>query len=335
MVIKVYNDITQIDENQWCNLLEESKVASFFQSKLCYDFYSTLSFMRPFIFGISEDGKLKGILIGYIQQEKNKIKQYFTKRAIIPGGVLLSDSISETVLRQFLFFCKKQLRRKAVYIEFRNYNDYSKYKELFKKCGYTYHAHLNFHVNTASIEVVQQNWGKSRKRDVKVSLRDGAAIVNNPSIDNIREWYDILVNLYKTRVKTPLFPFEFFQSLYALGIGKFLLVQFQNEIIGGTVCVGIDSMALYEWFACGIDGVYKNIYPSTLATYTGIEYAANHNHPLFDMMGAGKPDEGYGVREFKAKFGGELVEHGRFLCILNSLLYTIGKIGVKVLKYRK
>lgn len=31
------------------------------------------------------------------------------------------------------------------------------------------------------------------------------------------------------------------------------------------------------------------------------------------MMGAGVPnDGGYGVRDFKAKFGGELVEYGRF-----------------------
>ena len=50
------------------------------------------------------------------------------------------------------------------------------------------------------------------------------------------------------------------------------------------------------------------------------------------MMGAGKPDDGYGVRDFKAKFGGQLVEHGRFLHVMNPLLYNIGKLGVKLLK---
>jgi len=53
------------------------------------------------------------------------------------------------------------------------------------------------------------------------------------------------------------------------------------------------------------------------------------------MMGAGKPDESYGVREFKAKFGGNLVEHGRFEMIFNKYLYHIGIIGVKFLKHRK
>ena len=50
------------------------------------------------------------------------------------------------------------------------------------------------------------------------------------------------------------------------------------------------------------------------------------------MMGAGKPDEEYGVRDFKAEFGGELVEHGRFLCITKSVLYQIGVIGINTLK---
>jgi lipid II:glycine glycyltransferase (peptidoglycan interpeptide bridge formation enzyme) len=49
-------------------------------------------------------------------------------------------------------------------------------------------------------------------------------------------------------------------------------------------------------------------------------------------MGAGSPDQPYGVRDFKAEFGGELVEHGRFLCVRKPMLYAIGKMGVKLLK---
>ena len=51
------------------------------------------------------------------------------------------------------------------------------------------------------------------------------------------------------------------------------------------------------------------------------------------MMGAGKPgDGGYGVRDFKAEFGGKLVEYGRFKCILSPVLYRIGEIGVNIIK---
>ena len=110
------------------------------------------------------------------------------------------------------------------------------------------------------------------------------------------------------------------------------MVRYKDEIIGGTVCV-YDDETVYEWFACGKDGIYKTIFPSTLATWSGIRFAAESGRKRFDMMGAGAPgDGGYGVRDFKAKFGGELVEYGRFKYVCNPLLYAIGKLGVAVLR---
>jgi lipid II:glycine glycyltransferase (peptidoglycan interpeptide bridge formation enzyme) len=104
--------------------------------------------------------------------------------------------------------------------------------------------------------------------------------------------------------------------------------------VGGNLCVELPNKILYEWFVCGEDRKYKNIFPSTLATWAAIEYASKNNFAYFDMMGAGKPDESYGVREFKSKFGGELVEHGRFLSVLNPYLFSLGKFAVKIIKSR-
>ena len=77
---------------------------------------------------------------------------------------------------------------------------------------------------------------------------------------------------------------------------------------------------------------YKEQYPSVMATWAGIQYAKEHGCMRYDMMGAGEPGVPYGVRDFKAEFGGELVEHGRFLCVCKPWLYKIGKQGVKILK---
>lgn len=50
------------------------------------------------------------------------------------------------------------------------------------------------------------------------------------------------------------------------------------------------------------------------------------------MMGASAPDEESGVRDFKARFGGQLVEYGRFRCVCNPIRYKLGSLGVKLLK---
>ena len=54
-----------------------------------------------------------------------------------------------------------------------------------------------------------------------------------------------------------------------------------------------------------------------------IDYATKNNFQMFDFLGAGSPNKNYGVREFKSKFGGELLNHGRFIRINKKYLYKI------------
>ena len=323
-----------IDIRQWQALIEDSPVATWFQTPMAYEFYDSLpKEMIPFVVGVTDDNKLKGLVVGYITNENNPLKQFLTRRAIIIGGPLLSNDISDEALTILLHAVKKYLGE-AIYIETRNFNDYSRWRNVFEQCGFAYQPHLNFHVDTSAVEIVEQNLGKSRKRDIKTSVRDGATIVENPTIEQVREYYKLLKHLYTTKIKTPLFSRYFFEQLHAHPNGRFILVEREGEIIGGTVCVELPNKCLYEWFVCGRDGEWKSIFPSSLATYAGIRYAAEHGCSRFDMMGAGKPEEAYGVRDFKARFGGEMVEHGRYLCISKPLLYRLGKLAVQILKKR-
>ena len=331
--MRIIDNIKDVDIQQWNQLLQSSRTKSFFQTQDCYELYAVNdSFMKPFFMGVEDRGLLKGVIVGYIQADGGIVKRFLSRRAIVNSGPLLADDISDEALVMLLNHCKKSLRGKAIYIEFRNYEDYSQYKDVFHRCGFEYVPHYNFHIDTTSEDVVNQNLGKSRKRDIRTSFRDGAEIVENPTMEDIRQFYDILNNLYIKKVKTPLYPLSFFEYLFQQPYSKFLLVRLNDKIVGGTVCVTQPGHAVYEWFACGEDGVYKNIYPSTVATYAAIQYAANNGYHHFDMMGAGKPDESYGVREFKAKFGGQLMEHGRFQTVLNPLLYKIGVMGVTIMK---
>lgn len=308
---------------------------NWFQTEECYNFYKSLSFLEAFKYEVRRDGEVKGKIVGYIQKDGGKLKRFFSRRAIINGGPVLAGDITDDELKSLLEGCRKALKGKAIYVESRNFDDYSAYRAIFEKCGWRYEPHYNFHIGTASAEVVESNLGKSRKRDIRTSLRDGAVYGEAVNLDEVKELYRILEKLYHKKVKTPLFPFEFFEKFCNTPFGKVFAVRFEGHIVGGTVCVCGEDV-VYEWFACGEDGVSKSVFPSTLATYAGIKYAAEHGYKRFDMMGAGAPDDGgYGVRGFKAKFGGKLVEYGRFKYIENPFLYKIGEFGVKLLKRMK
>jgi lipid II:glycine glycyltransferase (peptidoglycan interpeptide bridge formation enzyme) len=323
----------QIDPQQWQALIDRSPYATWFQTPEAYEFYaSNPEEMMPFAVGIEEDGHLVGVIVGYTTQEKNPIKQLLTCRSIIIGGPLLDEHISSDALMALLV-AVKQVAKKAIYVETRNFNDYSNWKGIFEQCGFQYHPHLNFHVDTTQPwETIENNIGKHRRKYIRLSYRDGVEVELEPTLQQVKEYYTVLQDLYRTKVKMPLQPWSFFERLYHMRSCKYLLVLYNNQVVGGSICMTLKGHGVYEWYACGKDGMFRNIYPSSVTKHIGMKYASDNGYEVFDMMGAGKPNEAYGVRDFKAEFGGKLVEHGRFLCIRKRLLYWTGKTGVKILK---
>lgn len=316
----------QIDRQQWSKLVRTSETGTWFQSPEAYDFYASLpELMDPFVYGLERAGKLCAVCVGYVTKERHPIKQFFTRRAIIIGGIAMAANCAKEDIALLLNHIRKDLGQKSIYIETRNFNDYTPWKEAFETAEFAYKPHLNFHVDPSV-----NNLSDNRKRQLKKSDATTELAVSE---QEIREWYKVLAELYRTKVKTPLWPIEFFLEAYRQGIAKFLLVKHEGQIIGGSMVVS-DERTAYEWFECGLNAQYKDQYPSVMATYAGIQLAKQTGCTRYNMMGAGEPGVPYGVRDFKAEFGGQLVEHGRFLCVTKPLLYKIGTIGIKFLKHR-
>ena len=472
--------------------------------------------------------RLRGVCVGYVTVEKNPTKQFFTRRTIIIGGPCLADDAMDEEVEALLEAAKKEASLRLppkgkrdtaqepshlgcfrgrlcslllgrdgvgspIYIETRNFNDYSRWKGSFEKAGFEYQPHLNFHVDCTDKEAMWESLSENRKRqvrhvngDCKYEIGDRRFGSEGVTEQDVREWYEILAELYRTKVKTPLWPVEFFLEAYRQKVGKFMLVQHEGKIIGGSmvvvwkptsdsslkgreetaqvsfakvwgahtadstqydllkenaianrktpteaeailwdllkgnniglhfrrqhiildyivdfICldkglvieldggyhnnpeqkeydeqrtahlqrlgytelrftneellVNPDSVVakikevasklpslkgrteerlgtVYEWFECGMNTQYKDQFPSVMATWAGMQYAQETGCARYDMMGAGVPGVPYGVRDFKSEFGGDMVEHGRFLCVCKPLLYKLGVLGVKILK---
>ena len=315
-----------IDRQQWSELVRTSETGTWFQSPEAYDFFASLpELMEPFVYGVERAEKLCAVCVGYVTKEPNPIKQFFTRRAIIIGGVVVAANGAKEDIVILLNYVRKELKPKSIYIETRNFNDFSPWKEAFEAAGFVYKPHLNFHVDPAT-----NNLSDNRKRQLKKS---DAVVSEGVSELEIREWYEVLSELYRTKVKTPLWPIDFFLEAYRQGIAKFLLVKHEGRIIGGSMVVA-DERTVYEWFECGLNAECKDQYPSVMATWGGIQLAHQSGCTRYDMMGAGEPGVPYGVRDFKAEFGGQMVEHGRFLCVCKPMLYRLGVCVVKILKNR-
>jgi len=52
-------------------------------------------------------------------------------------------------------------------------------------------------------------------------------------------------------------------------------------------------------------------------------------------MGVGKPNVPYGVRDFKMRFGGTVVNYGRYIRISNKFIYMLAEFGYNILSLMK
>ena len=340
----------EIDREEWNALVKASATGTWFQTPEAYCFYESMpEFFRPFVVAVervndlANERTLRGVCVGYVTVEKSAVKQWLTRRAIIIGGPCFADDCANEEVSLLLSTLRQQLSTGAnapIYIESRNFNDYSRWKDAFASAGFDYKAHLNFHVDCRDKEAMWERMSENRRRQVRKAQATVECLTNEGISElEVREWYEILRMLYRTKVKTPLWPVEFFLEAYRQGVGKFLLVKHEGKVIGGSMVVMSERVkelgnegTVYEWFECGLNADYKEQYPSVMATWAGMQYANEHGCARYDMMGAGVPGVPYGVRDFKSEFGGDMVEHGRFLCVCKPLLYKLGVLGVKILK---
>ncbi|MDD3079185.1 MAG: GNAT family N-acetyltransferase [Paludibacter sp.] len=324
----------EIDRKDWEHLGKTSKFGSFFQSPTCYDFYQKLSFLIPFVYAAVQNNTLQALVCGYIVADGGAAKRCFSRRAIIPGGILLSEDIAVETLQTLLEKLKSELRQKVIYVEFRNYHDYFQYKSSFIAAGFSYKQHYDIHNVVGNVENVWQGLSSSKKRQIFQSRKNGYTTVLAQSEEELKLFYALLSVLYTQKIGKPLFPHEFFEKIIREPFAKLFLVKKESNVVGGILTVEFQKKAVYEWFIAG-DDMIKGIFPSALATWAGIEYAAQHNFEYFDFMGAGSDVENQGVREFKLKFGGKLIETGRFVLVNKLLIFNIAKVYLKMLNIVK
>ncbi len=321
----------KIAKNDWDKFLQTNPYASPLQSFDFLEFINKTKNYEAISFSCSESNQLKAICLVTIVKESG-LKGFFSRRAIIYGGPLLSDHTE--INTQLLKYVVKELKNKVIYIEIRNFFDYSNQISTFTKTNWDFVPYLNVQLvlKDATSEQILSGMNSTRRRQIKQSLKEGASYCEASTEEEIKQLYEILKDLYNTRVKLPLPDLDYFINLFNSPVGKVFIVKHNNLLVGGAFCMYYENQSIYSLYYCGLRDYDKRVYPTHLALLGAIEFGINNKLKSIDFMGAGKPGEEYGVRVYKQGFGGELVEHGRFLKITKPFLFNLGKFALNQLK---
>jgi len=321
---------SNIPAGEWIRFIDGNVHATPFQSPSFLRFFNSFGGFSAKSYAVEIEGLVKALAVVTVQGEKGPAG-LFSRRQIVYGGPLADDN-SPDALDMLLKAMDVDAPGGVIYTEIRNLSDYSSLRDVFLSNGYEYVPYLNFRVDTRNRETMTGRVSSSRLRQIRKALQQSVTCSEAQDEVEVRQFYLLLKELYGKKLHKPLPPEDFFVRFYEQDLGKYLLVRHEGQIIGGIMCPVLQGRALYEFYICGRDDVRDGLHPGAIATWSAMEYAAGNNIPLFDFMGAGKPDEQYGVRDFKARFGGELVEYGRYLKIRKPLLYKTGKAALKLME---
>jgi serine/alanine adding enzyme len=241
-----------------------------------------------------------------------------TTRAVAYGSVLCAlGPEGQEALHALLQAYQGEVRHAILFTEFRNLSDLSSLQPALMGCGFTYEDHLNYLIDlNQPRETLWRKLSKGCQQSIRTGRNKGTVIEEATDRRQVEVAYQLLSQVY-SRVRVPLASSTLFEAAFDLlgprGMFKIWLARANEQYIG--VCLTLmHNRRILDWYAAA-DRSFAAYGPGELLIWQALEWGQNNQFQQFDFGGAGKPDENYGPRKFKAKFGGALVNYGRNVCV--------------------
>lgn len=339
MSLKIIKDFKQLSVIDWQKFVFDTYGGSIFHLPELFNLYNLDKNLGAiFLAVVDSENRILGVLIAYNYKEFSGLLGSLSSRIISWGGPLVKDCnqfYAGLLLDEF----DKVSKRKAIFSQFRNLWDTNSMKGMFLKKGYKFEEHLNFHFDlTVGQEQIWRDIHSTRRKQIKRGESRGVKtlMMNNLSEFELEACYGILSNLYSS-IRLPLPEIGFFKRAFSIlcpgGYLKTILALYENDIIGFRMVLCYKQL-MYDWYA-GSSSEHYNKYPNDILPWELMKWGIENGFKTFDFGGAGKPGVQYGVRDYKEKFGGTLVNFGRYEKVHKPLMMLLGKTGFKIWKYIK
>jgi hypothetical protein len=207
----------------------------------------------------------------------------------------------------------RRVRRNTLFTEIRPLYAPGPEREALERCGYNYLDYLNYVVDVGSRpEEIWQRMNRNARRAIKKAEGAGYT-VHEMSANNCVEQLYSFIKLSYAHAGVPLADKSLFEAAFHHLHKKkrltIVAVQHGTETVTMYARLTYKDMA-FAWY---VGTVRKPGYsPMDLLNWKDFVRCHELGFVRYDMGGAGWPDEEYGVRDYKAKFGGELVRYGRY-----------------------
>lgn len=328
--------VQHLDEGLWRDCVDNNPRGNIFHTPEMFQVFSRVEGHQPQLWAATQEGRVLALLLPVGITLKDGLLRPFTTRSVIYGSVLCTASAEgREALGRLLHAYKREVKGGPLFTELRNLSDLSAVQPILQDNGFIHEGHLNFLIDLQRpTEEIWSSLHGDVRTNVRKARRMGVVVEEVPSLDAVPVVYSVLAKVYE-HIQIPLAPLSLFEAafdiLHPRGMIKLFMARVEDTCIGVAVRL-LYKDTIYAWYA-GAPRDYTSYKANDLLTWHVLEWGAQHGFKCFDFGGAGKPDQDYGPRRFKAKFRGKLVNYGRNLCVHHPHLLYFSQWGYQV--YRR
>ncbi|MDM8519989.1 GNAT family N-acetyltransferase [Anaerolineales bacterium HSG6] len=328
--------VTELPINKWRVYVENHPHGGIFHTPEMFELFQCIDNHIPTLWAAVTDNTVQALMLPVEITLKNILRP-FTTRAVVYSSALYDDSpMGHESLSILLDTYNKKVHPNIIFTEFRNQIDMSLVQPILEQHGFLYEHHLNFLIDiNRPLTEIMQDIGKRTRKQIRSGLSKKLVTLEQAStVEQVQECYSLIKRSY-TSAQVHLAEFSFFKNIfdhfYPKGLAMFWLARFEGVCVASSIELPYKDV-LYGWYS-GVDRDYSKYYPGELLMWHVLEWGAENGYKVYDFGGAGKPDEEYGVRKFKAKFGGKMVDYGRNASIHRPMTLQVSKLGYEL--YRR
>jgi len=329
--------VDSLDEEVWREFVNKHPQGNIFHTPEMFRVFERARGHLPRLHAaIDGEGRVKALLLPVQVTLMNGLLRRLTTRSIVYGGVLCStDPAGKTALEILLRAYSERDGREALFTEMRNLSDLSILQPVLSESGFVYEDHLDYLIDlNGSPGEILQNTGSRTRKHIRQALRKGVVIVEEmEDLELLPMWYELVRKSY-TAAHVPLADRSLFEAAFSIlqprGVAQFWLARIDSQYVAASVEL-LYKDTIYGWYS-GVDRAFSTESPGELLMWRVLEYGSMAGYKIYDFGGAGRPNEKSGVRDFKSKFGGQLVCYGRNTYTHAPALLRLSSAGYSLLR---
>jgi serine/alanine adding enzyme len=313
MSIRIVNSL---QEDVWRRFVDRHPAGSIFHTPEMFEVFNLAEGHRPTLWAaVNDDQSPLALLLPVEITLMNGFLRHLTTRAVVYGSILWESSEEGLLaLKSVLKTYTHESSGPALFTELRNLADLASVQPILREYHFVYEDYLDFLIDLdcPPDELLNRIGPRTRKNIRSALNRRDITVEELTDVRQLKVWYEVLRKTY-SHAAVPLAKYSLFEAAFELLVPKGM-VRFTQARVGPAVAATSVELlykhVMYGWYG-GVDRSFSRYPSNELLMWHILAWGALNGYTVYDFGGAGQPHKEYGVRDFKAKFGGRQVSYGR------------------------